>query len=108
MQNHINSIAKSALAKANRIQSGETTTTDARVSPMAQSLGITFDSNNNVNTNQTNDDISDLQARLTALENRLLNYESHTHTYEDDTIADTSDGSGATSTATKHTSGIDT
>ena len=37
------------------------------------------------------------------LQTRLANYENHTHSYTDDTIADTADGSGTTSTATKTT-----
>ncbi len=77
-------LAQAALGKANSISAGTTTTVDARVSPLSQSLGVTYDSNNNVTGNQTNYDIADLQARITDLENRLANYENHTHSYDDD------------------------
>ncbi len=88
MYKQINNMAKSALAKANKLSNTD-----------VGNLQSQIDSNNT--------DITDLKNRLTALENRLANYENHTHTYEDDTISDTSDGSGVTTTATKHTSGVD-
>ena len=110
-------LSRAALGKVNSISAGTTTTVDARVSPLSQSLGVTYDSNNNVTGNQTNDDItdlqnkinslennvSDLQNRITNLENRLANYENHTHSYTDDTITDTDDGTGETVTTTKTT-----
>ena len=103
MLEHISGIARASLAKVNSVSAGTTTTTDGRVSPMAQSLGITFDSNNNVLNNTTNANILDLQTRLTALENRLAQYENHTHSYTDATIADTTTGTGTTTTVTKTT-----
>jgi len=107
MVNHAVNLAKTALAKINNVEAGTTTTVDARVSPLSQSLGVTYDSNNNVTSNQTNDDIADLQTRLTALENRLSNYENHTHSYTDDTINDTADGSGTITTTTKSTGAVE-
>lgn len=96
-------LSRAALGKVNSISAGTTTTVDARVSPLSQSLGVTYDSNNNVTGNQTNDDIADLQNRITSLENRLANYENHTHAYTDDTITDTNDGTGETVTTAKTT-----
>lgn len=58
-------LAKVAIARANVIEinaSEITTDTIAKVSSMSQSLGITFDGNNNVSANSTNQDIDDLQA----------------------------------------------
>ncbi len=156
MINQAISLAKSAMAKANNIESGTTTTIDARVSPLSQSLGITYDTAHNVVGNQTNDDITDLQTRvtntennklntgdllneiknvdgagsgvdadlldgkqaseftlqtetdslnnrLTNLENRLADYETHKHNYIDSTINDTDDGSGTQTDTTKTT-----
>ena len=106
MVNHAVNLAKSAIAKVNNIETGTMTTTDARVSPLSQSLGVTYDNANNIISNQTNDNIADLQARLTNLENRLANYETHTHDYIDSTINDTDDGSGTQTDITKTTSGV--
>ena len=97
------SIGYIALSKIKKIEEGTTSTTDARVSPLSQSLGITYDSNNNVVSNKTNDNITNLQTRLTVLENRLSDYENHTHNYIDSTINDTSDGSGTEKDTTKTT-----
>lgn len=72
MLDHISGIARASLAKVNSVTEGTTTTVDGRVSPMSQSLGITFDSAHNVTGNTTNSDILDLQTRLTALEDRLV------------------------------------
>lgn len=104
-KNHLN-IGYIALQKIKKIETGETTITDPRVSPLSQSFGITYDSNNNVVSNNTNDNIIDLQTRLTKLENRLVNYENHTHNYIDTTINDTTDGSGTKTNTTKITSGV--
>lgn len=84
MVNHAVNIAKVALAKVNSVASGTTTTVDARVSPMSQSLGITYDASNNVLSNQTNINIADLLNRIATLETRLAQYENHTHSYIDD------------------------
>ena len=86
-------LAKAALARINNITSGTTGATDQRVSPMAQSLGITFDGNNNVLNNDTNDDISLINAKIDAIAALFEitfdtsgaitteEYTSHTHNY---------------------------
>ena len=86
-------LAKAALARINNITSGTTGTIDQRVSPMAQSLGITFDGNNNVLDNGTNDDILLINAKIDAIAALFKitfdasgsivaeEYTTHTHNY---------------------------
>jgi len=71
-------LSKAAIAKVNNIIQGATGVTDPRVSPMAQSLGITFNGNNNVTGNTTTTrlgtaetDINNLEGRATTSESRL-------------------------------------
>jgi len=89
-------LAKAALARISNITSGATSITDARVSPMAQSLGITFDGNNNVLDNEINDNIALINAKIDSLATLLgvtfdglggivtETYTQHSHDYEDD------------------------
>lgn len=101
-----NSKARSALAKSSVTQivlSGDYADELSKFSAMCQDLGITFDENNNVYENWAKAKINDLLSRLSALEERLSNYENHTHSYIDDTIEDTEDGSGAKVSTTKST-----
>ena len=125
-------LGKAALAKATRIIAGDTTTHDPKVSPMAQSLGITFDANNNVTGNQTTDDIAAIDSKATTnandiqvLSNKINaiaavlgitfngdgtlaseGYSTHTHAYLDGTIADTDDGSGVQTDTQRTTDGV--
>ncbi len=97
-------LAKAALARITNITTGATSTTDARVSPMAQSLGITFDGNNNVLDNGTNDELVLINAKIDAMavlfgitfdiDGSIIteNYTTHTHDYDNNGIADVTDG----------------
>lgn len=116
-------LAKAALAKANGIIAGTTGTTDARVSPLSQSLGVTYDANKNVIANTTTARIGVLetetdvlQGKVSTLEAKLASivamfgiafdannaissegYTTHVHAYEDD---------NGTTTVVKSTSGV--
>ena len=61
---------------------------------------------NNTTVGNLNAEITALKNRCTLLESQVLALQSHTHTYEDTTIADTADGSGAASSTTKTTGGV--
>jgi hypothetical protein len=72
-------LGKAALARVNSVASGDVTTVDARVSPMAQSLGIVFGTNYTVASNQTT-------ARLTTVESAISNLEGRVTSNEDDKL----------------------
>lgn len=55
------SLSKAALARVNNIETGVTYAIDSRVSPLSQSLGITYDADSNIVINSTNNDIDALQ-----------------------------------------------
>jgi len=81
-------------------------------------LNALIDTLNNTTIGTINDDISMLNKKIDALSSvfgLVFNadgtlaseaYSTHTHKYEDDTIADTSDGTGETTTTTKTTQGV--
>ena len=131
------SLGKTAIARTTRIGDGTVTTVDARVSPMTQILGITFDANSNIVnsivtdavsantaarhshsnsavlnatsasfTTAINEHINNLETRLAALELALANYATHTHNYNDGTIADTNLGGSAQVDTTRTTTGV--
>jgi len=53
-----------------------------------------------------NTHIDDLETRLAALELALAAYATHTHNYNDATITDTADGSGASGDTVRTTGGV--
>lgn len=55
-------LAKAALAKASNIEQGTTSVFDPRVSPLSQSLGVTYDSNYNITGNNTNDRLDAIES----------------------------------------------
>lgn len=92
---------------------------------LSQDLGITFDSNNNITSNQIKTDVNTLDSSVDILNNKIAaiasvlgitfnadgtlateEYTTHTHSYVDTTIADTADGTGTESETTKSTSEV--
>ena len=131
------SLGKAAIARTTRIGNGTINTVDKRVSPIAQILGIAFDTNGNIInstvidavdantaarhshsnlaildattasfTTAINDHINNLETRLAALELALANYATHTHNYNDGTIADTAVGGSAQIDTIRTTTGV--
>ena len=106
-------LGKAALARTIRIGDGTINTVDARVSPIAQILGIAFDTNGNIISSTVIDTvtantthIADLETRLSALEIALADYATHTHNYSDGTIADTATGGSPQIDTIRTTSGV--
>jgi len=79
-------LAKASLAKINNVVSGSTTTTDARVSPLSQSLGITYDVNHNIASNQTVDRITTLESQVSTLQAQVTALLTHTHSYDNNGV----------------------
>lgn len=76
-------LAKASLARINGVVAGTTTTVDARVSPLSQSLGITYDANHNVLSNQTDSRITTLESQVATLQAQVTALLTHTHNYTD-------------------------
>lgn len=51
-------------------------------------------------------ELSSLTDEFEALKQKLSNYENHTHEYQDETISDTQDGTGTSTTESKNTTGV--
>ena len=85
---------------------------------MLQDLAITFDANNNVLDNGIKDDVTLLKAKMSALATLFgitfdasgnitaESYTTHTHSYQDGTINDTADGTGAQTDTARNTNGV--
>ena len=114
-------LAKAALAKTNTIQvsiEGDYEDSRQRFNSLSTALGVTYDGNNNVVDEQIVDDVALLQSQvlsLVTLLNSTFNglgnidvdgYSSHTHDYNDGTIADTDDGTGTQTDTNRTTGGV--
>ena len=121
-------LAKAALAKTQVIQVdmlGDYSDEASKFQSLNNSFGVTYDANNNVQSNNTKTltlqneaDILLLEAKVVAMANLFgiafdtdgnitaEDYTTHTHEYVDGTIADTGDGTGLQTDTTKNTSGV--